>query len=218
MWRSVGVNFIIAGLAVLTWYIVFRIVNRRHGSDAIEWIETALSFHGEISAVKWLSASRVYVRLRLASSPFRQPTLLIQLMPREMPLEWLLSWWRGTKESVTFQANFDCAPGFNLEVQNLRMFARTRRRLKPNTKTWTFEHVGPFVISTRRDWKRDLMNLMDGLVASRACDFTGVSFRNRSPHFSATVPLNSFSPQAQAENDLFDVLGELASGASASKF
>lgn len=218
MWRSVGINLIIAGLGVLTWYIVFRIVNRRRGTDALEWVERALSFHGEISAVKWLSASRLHVRLRMASSPFRQPALLIQLMPREMPLEWMLNWWRGTKESVTFQANFDCPPGFNLEVQNLRMFARTRRRLRPDPLTWNFEHIGPFVISTRRDWKRDLLNLMDGLVASRACDFSDVSFRNRSPHFTATVPLHSFSPKAQAENDLFEVLGELASGASASKF
>ena len=100
MWRSVGINLIIAGLGVLTWYIVFRIVNRRRGTDALEWIERALSFHGEISAVKWLSASRLHVRLRMASSPFRQPVLFIQLMPREMPLEWLLNWWRGTKESA----------------------------------------------------------------------------------------------------------------------
>ena len=60
--------------------------------------------------------------------------------------------------------------------------------------------------------------MMSALVASRDCDFLSVAFRRTTPHFSATVPLASLAPEAQTESDLFDVLRELAAGASTSRF
>jgi hypothetical protein len=60
--------------------------------------------------------------------------------------------------------------------------------------------------------------MMSALVAARRCDFLSVNFRRNSPHFCATVPLQSLTPQAQSEAEIFDVLSELAGGASASRF
>ena len=60
--------------------------------------------------------------------------------------------------------------------------------------------------------------MMTALVASRDCDFHSVSFRRASPHFSATVPLESISPDSQCEAEIFEVLRELAACASASRF
>ena len=109
-------------------------------------------------------------------------------------------------------------PNFNLDVQNHRWCGRTRRKLPRNPEKWNLERVGPFVISSRNDWQREITNLMNATMASRCLRLPQVSFRRTSPHFSATVSLDSLSSAKEAEISIFEVLRELASGASASRF
>ena len=83
------------------------------------------------------------------------------------------------------------------------------------------ETVGPFVLTTRTDWQREITAMMNALVASRDSDFLTVSFRRTSPHFSASVPVSRVCPQdggSYRDYDIFDVLRELADCASASRF
>lgn len=208
-----------AGAVFITcWYLWFVRYNRRKAAQIVTWIERAFEGHGNVAGVQWLAASRFQVRLRLFTNLFRQSCITVRLYPREMPISWLIALLRRRKQTLTFEAELDCPPSFNLEVNNHRWCGRTRRSLPRSAENWFLERTGPFVITTRTDWQREITNMMNALVASRECDCFTVSFRRSSPHFSATVPLNTISPEAHSETNIFDVMRELAAGASASRF
>jgi hypothetical protein len=204
-------------IVALAWYLVFCQVNQRRSVCVLGWIERAFGNNGEVAGVTWVAPSRFHVRLRLGASNFQRASVAVQLMPREVPWSWLESRLRKRQETLTFQADLDLAPGFELEVQSHRWFGRTRRRF-PHNSSWSMEHVGPFVLSTRREWQRETSALMNALAASRACESVDVRFRRKSPHFSVTVPVDSLAPSAKTATDFFSVLRELAAGASASRF
>lgn len=208
-----------AGVALVAcWYFWFVRFNRQKGAQIIGWIERAFDGHGHNAGVRWITASRFQVRLRLSTSSFRQPSVTVQLFPREMPLNWLIARVRRRQETLTFEADLDGPPSFNLEVHNHRWCGRTRRKFPRSSERWMLERTGPFVITTRTDWQREITNMLNALVASRECDCATVSFRRTSPHFSATVPLETISPDSPSEMNIFDVMRELAAGASASRF
>jgi hypothetical protein len=217
--RIIAIDLVAGAALIFLWYFWFLRYNRRKSVQVLRWIDGAFAAHGQVVGVNWLAAaSRFQVQMRLAPNLFRHPSLVVQLLPREMPLNWLLSVVRKQQETLTFEADLDCAPCFNLEVHNHRWCGRTRRKFPSNPQEWTLEHSGPFVLTTRNEWQREITNMMNALVASRECDCLTVCFRRTSPHFSVTVPLQSISPQSRAESDIFDVLRELATGASASRF
>ncbi len=216
--RIIAIGLVVGALLVLIWYLWFARDNRRRGLRVRGWIERAFEGHGQVAAMEWLSNSSFQLRVRLWPNLFRKTSVQVQLLPRELPLSWLIARFRGRQETLTFQADLDFAPGFNLEVRNHRWCGRTRRRFPHNTENWSTERPGPFVITTRNDWQREITNMMHSLVASRECDCLTVSFNRTSPHFSATVPLESISPKGQSETNIFDVMRELAAGASASRF
>ncbi len=212
------IDLVVGAVAIGLWYLWFARSNRKRALRIHRWIEAAFADHGQIVAVHWTSNSRFHLRLRLSSNLFLRACLMVQLLPRELPFHWLIARLRNKRETVTFEADLDCPPVFNLEVRNHRWCGRTHKRLAGDERCSLVEHSGPFVLTTRNDWQREIMTMMTALVASRDCDFLSVSFRRTTPHFSATVPLDTFSPESQTDSDLFDVLRELAAGASASRF
>jgi len=218
MWFPVAIDVLAGVLLVAVWYCVFVRLNRRRSARVLAWLETSFAGHGQVAGVQWLTPSRFQVKLTLANSGFKDSSILVQLAPREMPIRWLFEYFRKTRETLTFEANLHCPPNFNLYVQNHRWCGRTRRKLPRDPQGWNLERVGPFIISSRNDWQREISNLMNSTMASRACDFLSISFRRTSPHFSATVALDSLTASHEQEISIFDVLRELASGASASRF
>ncbi|MFB3918137.1 MAG: hypothetical protein ACE14M_15520 [Terriglobales bacterium] len=210
---------LLAGAALLFfWYVWFLRRSRRKSVQVTRWIEAAFREHATVSGLMWRSASCFQVQLKLAPSLFQRSCVVVQLFSWELPFNWLLSIIRKQQETLTFEADLDCPPSFNLEVHNHRWCGRTRRKLPSHSETWRLEHTGPYVLTTRNEWQREIMNMMNGLMASRDCDCLMVCFRRTSPHFSVTVPLQSIAPQNHSELDIFNVLRELAAGASASRF
>ena len=210
---------IVAGLIVVTaWYIAFVRYNRRRANEILRWIRTAFSGHAQILGVHWSSSSRFHVRLRVAPNVFQTSHIVVQLIPREFFVNWIVSRLRKQQELATFEADLDSAPSFNLEVHNQRWCGRSRRGSKLDPHRSQVENFGPLVITTRRDWQREITAMMDALVASRDSDFLSVSFRRTSPHLSATVPLDSLAPMRTTGNNVFHVLRELADCAGASRF
>jgi hypothetical protein len=216
--RTIFIDIGVGALIVLIWYLWFSRLNRRKAIRVLGWMERAFEGNGQVAAMEWLSASSFQLRIRLWPNLFRHTSVRVQLHPRETAFGWLISRLRKRKETLTFEADLDFAPGFNLEVHNHRWCGRTRRRLPANCEEWTMERPGPFVITTRNEWQKEITTMMNALVASRDCDCLTVSFSRTSPHFSATVPLESISPEAQSETNIFNVMRELAAGASASRF
>ena len=98
-----------------------------------------------------------------------------------------------------------------------RWCGRSRRgtRLDPNNSY--VESLGPFVLTTRFDWQREITGMVDALVASRDGDFLTVRFRKDSPHLSATVALDRLAPEHTGGNQVFHILRELADCAGATQ-
>jgi hypothetical protein len=214
---TVAIEIAVAIVLVLAWYLWFRRRNRRKSIQVLERIKTAFAGHAQILGIHRVGVSRFSVRLRVLSTLFQHASVLVELYPRELPLKWIWARLRKRQETLTFAADLECPPAFNLEVHNHRWCGRTRS-FPPDQRRFALEHCGPFVLTTRNDWQREITTMMTALVASRDCDFLTVSFHRTSPHFSATVPLDSLSPESQCEAEIFDVLRELAACASASHF
>jgi len=204
-------------LLVALWYLIFLRLNRKRGLRVLQWIEQALKDKGLIAGAKWLSASRMRVQLRLFESGFRQPSMLVQLLPRETPLQWVATLLKRRRETLTFESDLPYAPNFSLEVHSHRWCGRSRRKLVPD-KNWTLSRIGPFVITSRSEWQRDIRSMVESTVNARDCNFMHVKFDRNTPHFSATIPLTTLQPDSHLETDVFDALKDLAAGASASRF
>jgi hypothetical protein len=218
MLRLLAIDLLAGAVLMALWFLWFTRVNHKRCAEVLRWIHSAFEDHGQISGLKWIGLSRFNVRLRLVPGVFHNASVTVQLLPRELPFHWFTSRLRKQQETLTFDADLDYAPTFNLQVQNHRWCGRTRKKLNPAAKGWSTERTGPFVLTTRTDWQREITTMMNSLVASRESDCLSVSFRRTSPHFSATVLLQSISPESETEIGIFDVLRELAAGASASRF
>lgn len=217
MWGTVAIDVLVGAALILLWYFALLHYNRRKSIAVLQRIKIAFAGHAQILGVRWTGASRFHVRLRVLSSLFQHASVAVDLHPRELPLNWMWSRLKRRQEVLTFEADLECAPAFDLEVQNRRWCGRTSRFPK-KMQRFAVHQCGPFVLTTRNDWQREVTTMINALVASRESDFVSVTFRRASPHLSATVPLNSLHPEAGSEAQIFDVLRELASCASASRF
>jgi hypothetical protein len=216
--RILAVDVLLGALLVLAWYFWFLRYNRRKALQVVHWIGRAFRGHAQVAGIRWASHSRFEIEMRLAPSLFRHASLRVQLSPRQLPVAWLLSRARKQPETLTFQADLDCAPSFNLEVHNHRWYGRTRRRFPRKSHSWLLQQAGPFVLTTRNEWQREITAMMSGLMASRECDCLTVCFRRTSPHFCVTVPLDAISPKSEMQTEIFDALRDLAAGASTARF
>ena len=201
---------------VLAWYLFFVRYNRERGLQALRWIEASLAGHGHVTGVRWFGASRFVAPIRLHTGIFQHASVVVDIAPREMPLRWLLKWLRKNPETVTFEADLDCPPAFNLAVGNHRWWGRTRKRLPTDPKRWLFEQTTPLLLTSRQHCVGKSQAMLNALLSCREKEFLSVWFRRSSPHFTATVPLSAVTPSADNQN-LFDVLLEVASGASTSR-
>src|SRR5262249_10871067 len=133
---------------------------------------------------------------------------------RELPLRWLRECRAGRLDSLTFRADLDYTPHFDFHVLNRRWFAGTRRRLPQESSRWQLDHAEPVVFATRK-WQREVSILVNALLSSRQQELLALSFRRKSPHFSATIPLDSVNPGMNSGTSVFTLLREIAAEASA---
>ena len=208
----------IALALVVLWYYVCARHSKRRALEALRWVEQVLGGHGRVVGMHWRSPSRLCAQLRFSPSVFSQAAVVVQLEPREMPLAWLAARLQHQQEVVTFEADLEMAPEFSLELQNRRWCGRTSpSRLAP-PEGWELHRALPFMITTRREWQHEVCGMMDTLVASRQRDFLSISYRRTSPHLAVRLPLDALAPATRTCSGLFDVLRELAGGASAARF
>ena len=113
---------IAAGLVAAGWYFGFARYNYRRGMEALRWGSAACGAEGNIAQSRWLGPSRLQANLRLATHWFECVRVTVRLFPRPIPFQWLLCIFRKQKETLTFEADLDCAPGFPLEVFRHRWF------------------------------------------------------------------------------------------------
>ena len=183
---------------------------KRRAYEVLGWIDGLICGQGHVTGIVWQGSSSFRLPLRLRSNTFHNASLDVKLVPRK-----LLGRLRETQETLVFEADLDWAPSFSLELQNYRLFARTRKNLSPEDAGWQFEQVTPFILTTRKDWQKEVASVISSLVSCPERQFLSVVFRRESPHFSATLALDSIAPTAACRTEIFDSLRELATGASA---
>ena len=215
MLGTLAISVAVAAVLVTAWYVFFSRYNRRRARVVLCWLETALGTQGQLVGVQWLAPSRFLVPLRLTSAVFQRACVLVELAPRELPLHWLASRWHKRQDMLTFSADLDVPPHFNVELHTHRWSGRTRRRLPLDPDRWHVDQSTPLVLTSRADW--DLSGVMNPLLSTPHRDLLSLRIRRHSPHLEARVALASLSPDSPTCGQVFQVLRELAAGASASR-
>jgi hypothetical protein len=205
----------VAASALFVWNFYFARRSKQRAFEVLGWIEALLCGQGHVAGIKWENSSSFQVPLHLRSNAFRNASLRVHLVPRELPLNWLIGRLKNAQEMLVFEADLDWAPPFSLELQSCKLFARTQKHLQPETPGWSFEQTTPFILTTRKDWQKEITAVIASLLSCHDRQFLSIAFRRQSPHFSATLALDSISPASTTRAEIFESLRELAAGASA---
>lgn len=205
-----GVYLVLGALVCAGWYCLWLHHTRRKALQVLRWIEAALVNQGRATGMRWLASSRFKVPLRLTSGVFHRAWMVVDLTPGETPVNWVWGRLRNRQDLITFQADLDWAPAFSLEVHNFRWFARSSRKSSPTDSQWTFEQTGPFIITTKMNWQREISSTMSALAGMGSNEFLNISFSRRSPHFSATMPLEAIAPTNPNRTWMFEAVREVA--------
>lgn len=214
MLGTLAISVLVAAVLVTAWYLIFSRYNRRRSLIILSWLETALGGQGEVVGVEWTGISRFRVPVRLASGVFRRASLIVDLVPRELPFHWLRSRWRKQQDTVMFCADLDVPPAMNLDLAGHRWCGRTSRHLSLDVQRWNVEQITPLVLTSREDW--ELGGVVNSLLATPHRDFLDLRISKRSPHLRARVALEALSPTSPTQGQVFTVLRELAAGVSTS--
>ncbi len=207
---------ICAVISLVAWYFLFAAYNRRRGTEALRWVQSACAGKGRVLDSQWLNSSRLYARLHFPSRSFENAHVTMKFRPRPLPIHWLLSRWHNQKETLTFEADLGGSPSFHLEVTRHRWCAHSRNITprKRDQREWDIYEPGPVVLTTRTHWKQDSTPELNTLMTVRQQDVLQVRFRPESPQFSATIALDALDDPRTAAGFL-TTLRELAAGASA---
>ena len=216
MGRLVLIDALGAILLLAAWFFYFTRYNRRKGANALRWVESACSNKGKMLDSRWQGGALLQARFGFASHWFDNARVTIRLQPRPIPFKWVVSAWHRQKETLTFEADLDCAPSFRLDVFRHRWLSQRHGPLGAEKKEWSISRPGPVVLTTRTRWTQELSPVVNTLMTSRGHNLLSVRFRSESPHLAATVPLEALSDE-QAAAGFLSVLRELAAGASASR-
>ncbi len=213
MGRVILIDAVSAVALVGLWYFCLASYNHRRGAKALRWVEVACSNRGRLIEARWFGASRVQAHLQFASHWFENARVTIKLLPRPLPIQWLLSTWQKQRETLTFEADLDCAPGIRLEVLRHRWLTHSDNQLVRKSRDWTVVRPGPVVLTTCTEWKQELPPVVNTLMTSRGHSLLTVRLRPESPHLAATIDLEALSDEHAAAGFL-GVLRDLAAGAS----
>jgi len=206
----------VAIAVVVVWYLLFARYNRRRGALVLQWVEAACATRGRIVESKWLSTSRLQAHFSFASHWFENARITIKLLPRPVPLQWIVCLWRRQRETLTFEADLDDSPNFHLEITRHRWLTQKPKEISSPERNWTISRPGPVVLTTRTEWTHELTPVVNTLMTSRGHNLLTVRFRPDSPNLAATIPLDALSDEETTASFL-SVLRDLAAGSSASR-
>jgi hypothetical protein len=214
--RLIAIDVVSATTAVVLWYFLFTRYNRRKGAVLLRWVEAACANRGRIVEMKWLSTSRLQVHLSFAAHWFENARVTVKLLPRPIPIQWLMCLWRHQKETVTFEADLDDAPSFQLDISRHRWLTQKPKEVANPARNWIVSRPGPVVLTTRTEWTHELTPVVNTLMTSRGHNLLTVRFRPDSPNLAATIPLDALSDE-ETTAAFLSALKDLATGSSASR-
>ena len=167
--RLLVIDVVGAVAALGIWYFLFAAYNRRKGTEALRWVQSACAGKGRILDWHWLNSHRLHARLQFPSRSFENAHLTMKFRPRALPVQWLLSCWHKQKETLTFEADLGGSPSFHLEVVRHRWCAHSRgvTAIRRDERQWDVYEPGPIVLTTRNHWKQDSTPELNTLMTVR---------------------------------------------------
>jgi hypothetical protein len=90
--------------------------NIQKGNRTLAWLQAGLPGLGRRTNLRWLGSSAVQLDLVEPAEPFRAVTVLVVLEPRDVPLMWLITRWRGRRDVLIFRTSLRRAPQLDLEA------------------------------------------------------------------------------------------------------
>lgn len=123
-------------LALLCWYLIGMQYNIRRGRRVLKWLEQGLPIVGEKAALNWSGVSHVEIQIPKAKEPFRAADVVIDLVPREIPLWWFWKKNRYTQDTIIVRAQLRAAPRFDLVSHSPRVLADEQLK-RSGTGQWT---------------------------------------------------------------------------------
>lgn len=198
------------------WYFIFLAYNRRKGAEALQWVQAACGGRARVSAVRWLRGHCLLAKVRFPLRGLENARVTVQLRPRALPLQWLMSWWRKQSETLTLDADLEQTPRMRLQVFNHQWTYRSADATQDEKRQWEITKTGPVVMATRGRWREDSLAELNALMSVRQHGFHQVEFRPESPQFSATIELESLANPEAAAKFLASLRG-IAAGASAQR-
>ena len=214
--RLIAIAALCATAFDVLWFFLFSRFNRRKGALVLTWVEAACATRGRVVDTKWASRSCLQAQLHFAAHWFENARVTIKLLPRPLLVQWLICLWRHQRETVTFEADLDDSPNFQLEISRHRWLTQKPKEISNPNRNWTVTRPGPVVLTTRTEWTHELTPVVNTLMTSRGHSLLTVRFRPDSPNLAATIPLEALSDE-EATAAFLNVLKDLASGASASR-
>jgi hypothetical protein len=208
------ITFLAVSALCVTWYTVSLRRKRQKAKEILRWIQASLAGRGHVVGISWMTASRFRVPLRLTCGVFNRAWVLVEIRSQQTPIQWLFSKISGRREVLTFQADLDYPPTFSLQMQNFRWFARSSPKAEIDRPGWQFERLPSVMISTKPQSQKEIASTMTSLSKGDNGEFLEVSFQRRSPHFSATLPLEALAPGGPARTYMLDAVREMAGSAS----
>jgi hypothetical protein len=198
----------------VTWYAVSLRRKREKAREILRWIQASLAGRGHVVGISWTAASRFRVPLRLTCGVFRRAWVLVEMQTQQTPVHWLINKINSPQEVITFQADLDSPPTFSLQMQNFRWYARSSPKTEIANTGWQFERLPSVMITTKPESQKEIAGTITSLSRGDNGDFLEVGFQQSSPHFSATLPLESLAPGAPARTYMLDAMREMAGSAS----
>src|SRR5256885_1205118 len=126
-----------ANVTVAIWYVLFSRYNRRRGTVVLQWVESACAARGRVVETRWLSASSLQAHFSFATHWFENARITIKLIPRPIPIQWAICLWRRQKETLTFEADLDYSPNFQLEISRHRWLTQRPKEISNPERNWT---------------------------------------------------------------------------------
>ncbi len=173
MGRFIFIDVVAAFALSFIWYAWFVRYNRKRAGNVLQWVQAACLGKGRIADLRWQSnSSRLKATLHLSSRWFEDAHLTISLLPRPIPVQWVLSRYRQEQETLTFEADMGFPPGFHLEVIRHRWSGRSGAQKSgaqksTSSRNWTISRPGPVILTTKEDWPVELNPVVNALASWR---------------------------------------------------
>lgn len=107
---------LVVAAVFIVWYFAGSVWNRRFARRLANELKEALLAQGGTSKVLPFGATAFRMTTEGANPPFRDVSVVVTLLPREMPINWGLGFAQGRRDAAVFEASLQRSPKIAFEL------------------------------------------------------------------------------------------------------